>query len=97
LCITWIALAFDAHLWIRTSEAKTKLGGGGFGAPKPPLFPGENGRHRQRAFRDALSDILPIGHGWSPTLRVADFEVRSWISLHDAPERMGALLDERLQ
>lgn len=35
-----IPLAFDADLWIARSDAKTKLEGGGFGRPKPPLFPG---------------------------------------------------------
>jgi hypothetical protein len=45
-----VPLAFDADLWIARSDAKAKLEGGGFGRPMPPLFPGEGGRHRQRAF-----------------------------------------------
>lgn len=31
--------------------ARRRLEGGGFGKPKPPLFPGDGGRHRQRALR----------------------------------------------
>lgn len=54
----------------------------------PPLFPGEGGRHRQRAFRDALTDILAPGYGFAPTLRIADFEVEDWINLPDRTERM---------
>jgi hypothetical protein len=38
-----VPLAFDAELWIARSEAKTRLEGGGFGKPKPPLFPGRWG------------------------------------------------------
>ena len=61
--------AFPKGIWIRHSEMKKRLEGGGFGRPKPPLFPGDGGRHRQRAFRDALADILPLSHAWLPTLR----------------------------
>lgn len=78
------------------SDKKTKLEGGGFAAPKPPLFPGENGRHRQRAFRDALCDILPLEHGFAPTLRIADFEVASWMHSSDAAARMERLLVNRI-
>jgi hypothetical protein len=65
-----IPLAFPAEVWRQRSHGKRRLEGGGFGAPKPPLFPGAGGRHRQRAFRDALRDILPPEHGWLPTLRI---------------------------
>jgi hypothetical protein len=60
------------------------------------MFPGENGRHMQRAFRDALCDILPSEHGFLPTLRLGDFDVGSWIERDSASERMIALLDEKL-
>jgi hypothetical protein len=90
-----VPVAFPAREWIERSERKTNLEGGGFGAPKPPLFPGEGGRHRQRAFRDALSDILPPEHGWLPTLRIGYFEVTGWIAASDAPERMEQLLKGR--
>lgn len=92
-----IPLAFDPDLWIRRSEAKLNLEKGGFAAPKPPLFPGENGRHRQRAFRDALSDILPMTQGFAPTLRIADFEVKRWIHEPGARSRMEALLESRIR
>lgn len=89
-------LAYPVVAWLDASEQKTRLEGGGFGKPKPPLFPGDGGRHRQRAFRDALCDILPPGHGFLPTLRIADFEVAAWLHGPDALKRMTALLDERL-
>lgn len=92
-----VPLAFDADLWIIRSDAKTKLEGGGFGRPVPPLFPGEGGRHRQRAFRDALTDILAPHHGFTPTLRIADFEVKNWINEPNRTERMLRLLTARLQ
>ncbi|WP_457092568.1 hypothetical protein [Microvirga sp. P5_D2] len=63
----------------------------------PPLFPGEGGRHRQRAFRDALTDILAPYYGFAPTLRIADFEVKDWIDLPDRAERMRGLLSARMQ
>lgn len=85
-------LAFDRQAWLAASAAKQKLEGGGFARPMPPLFPGANGRHRQRAFRDALCDLLPALHGFAPTLRVADFEVKSWIDSSQAEERMATLL-----
>jgi hypothetical protein len=59
-----VALSFDKEAWIAQSLKKRRLEGGGFGRPKPPLFPGDGGRHRQRAFRDALCDPLPEVHGY---------------------------------
>jgi hypothetical protein len=91
-----VPLAFDPAAWIARSEQKTRLEGGGFAKPKPPLFPGENGRHRQRAFRDALADILPPEHGFAPTLRIADFEVKDWLFAANADDWMTRLLEERL-
>jgi hypothetical protein len=91
-----VKLAFDRSTWLRACDAKRRLEGGGFGRPKPPLFPHEDGRHRQRAFRDALADILPGVHDWLPTLRVADFELRDWIGARGARRRMEELLAGRL-
>lgn len=89
-------VAFPVDRWIEQSNKKTRLEGGGFGKPKPPLFPAEHGRHAQRAFRDMLADLLPPEHGFAPTLRIADFEVLKWIYTKDAEERMAQLLAERL-
>lgn len=92
-----VHLAFPKRTWIGRSEVKQRLEGGGFGRPKPPLFPGDGGRHRQRAFRDALADILPLSYGWLPTLRVADFEVSDWIYSPRAKAKMRELLASRLK
>lgn len=89
-------VAFDPQVWIDQSKRKKSLEGGGFAKPKPPLFPGDNGRHRQRAFRDALCDLLPPVNGYAPTLRIGDFETKDWIFGTGAEERMDALLKERL-
>ncbi|HEV7566392.1 MAG TPA: hypothetical protein VGO31_10570 [Microbacteriaceae bacterium] len=91
-----VPLAFPVAKWRARSEQKKRLEGGGFGVPKPPLFPGDEGRHRQRAFRDALCDILPPEHGFLPTLRIADFEVKTWVFGPDARERMAELLAGRV-
>jgi hypothetical protein len=91
-----IVVAFPKRLWLEQCATKRKLEGGGFAAPRPPLFPGINGRHRQRAFRDALSDILPPAHGYLPTLRVGAFEVESWIFSASAKARLTQLLQQRL-
>lgn len=91
-----VTVAFDVEAWLRRCRDKTRLERGGFAKPRPPLFPGQNGRHRQRAFRDALTDILPGEHGWLPTLRIGDFEVEGWLHTRDAPLRMERLLTRRL-
>lgn len=88
-------LAFDLKVWVRKSHDEPKQGGG-FAKPMPPLFPGDGGRHRQRAFRDALADILPPDHGYLPTLRIADFEVKGWIGTAHARKRMEELLEDKL-
>ena len=89
-------LAFSRDLWIKQCALKTKLEGGGFSRPKPPLFPDANGRHQQRAYRDALTDLLPSEYNFAPTLRLADFEVSDWICAPDAEDRMAMLLPARL-
>ena len=89
-------VAFDRRAWLAACAAKTRLEGGGFGKPKPPLFPHPDGRHRQRAYRDALVDLLPAVHGWLPTLRIAYFEV-PWLYQRGAQARMRDLILPRLQ
>jgi hypothetical protein len=89
-------VAFDRHAWLQACESKRKLEGSGFGRRCPPLFPGEGRRHRQQAFRDALTDVLPVVHGWEPTLRIADVEVVAWIGARDAKTRMAELLSARM-
>lgn len=90
-----IQLTFDPKDWIERSEKKTCLEKGGFAVPKPPLFPGAGGRHLQRAFRDALCDILPPDHGFLPTLRIAKFDVYAWLKASDACDKMQELLDRK--
>jgi hypothetical protein len=87
--------AFDREAWVTRSAAETKLRGGGFARPTPPLFPEAGGRHLQRAFRDALADLVPTVHGWAPTLRVADWEVLPWLHSTDASDRMRTLLADK--
>ena len=87
---------FGKNRWLEESKRNTRLEGGGFAAPKPPLFPGENGRHRQRAFRDALCDLLPPLYGYAPTMRIAHFEVSTWLGASNAEARMRHLLSARL-
>lgn len=89
-------VAFDRRGWLAACGAKRRLEGGGFGKPRPPLFPDDGGRHRQRAYRDALADLIPPVQGWLPTLRIAYFEVQGWIDTPQAQERMTELLAERL-
>jgi hypothetical protein len=91
-----IPLAFDPDQWIARSEQKIRLERGGFGKPNPPLFPGEHGRHRQRAFRDGLADIIPLEYGYAPTLRIGDFEVAAWLFKAEAEERMRNLLHTKI-
>jgi hypothetical protein len=59
------------------------------------LFPGEGGWHRQRAFRDALCDLLPPAYGYLPTLRIGEFEVISWLHERSTKERLRSLLMQR--
>ncbi len=92
-----VLLGFSRDRWIERCMQKSSLEGGGFAKPRPPLFPGENGRHRQRAFRDALADVLPQEHGFAPTLRLADSEVRGWISEPGSADRMARLVADRLE
>lgn len=89
-------VAFPKRDWLAACDAKARLEGGGFAKPRPPLFPGKDGRHRQRAFRDALADLLPAIHGWLPTLRIADFEVKAWIYGSQVTPQMRQLLRRRL-
>jgi hypothetical protein len=88
-------IAFSAPRWIEESEKKLKLEGGGFAKPRPPLFPQDGGRHQQRAFRDALADILPSEYGFAPTLRLAYFEVQDWLHDNDAQKKMTMMLRDR--
>jgi hypothetical protein len=87
--------AFDTATWTARSLAGAKPRGGGYARPRPPLFPEPGGRHLQRAFRDALADLVPAVHGWAPTLRIGDFEVDSWLYGTDAVSRMRSLLADK--
>lgn len=91
-----VKLGFDAARWLARSQALTgREPGGGFGKSKPPLFPGEGGRHRQRAFRDALADLLPPVHGWLPTIRISDTEVTAIAAAPAPVSSLRTLLGER--
>ncbi len=92
-----VALGFPKRVWLAESRRRRAQGGGGWARPKPPLFPMDGDRHRQRAFRDALADLVPPLHGYAPTLRIADFEVEPWIWDHrGAITRLRGLVEEWL-
>jgi hypothetical protein len=91
-----LRLAFDRRIWIARSKAPPRQNSGNWARPKPPLFPDVGGRHLQRAFRDALADILPLDYGFQPTLRIADFEVKSWIGTASAHKQMEDLLHRKM-
>jgi hypothetical protein len=40
-----------------------------------------------------LADLIPLEHDYAPTLRIAEFEVASWIYTTAAEERMREALD----
>ena len=90
-----VLLAFDRRQWIAWGDHVTRLTTSFYGKPRPPLFPEGGGRHRQRAFRDALCDLLPPLYGYAPTLRIAECEVESWIHGRGARQRLSELLAER--
>ncbi|MGW3028757.1 hypothetical protein [Streptomyces sp. NPDC001221] len=91
-----VKFGFDVCQWLARSRSLSgREPGGGFAKPKPPLFPGEGGRHRQRAFRDALGDLLPPLRGWLPTIRISDTEATAIVTAPDAVSSLKALLRER--
>ena len=89
-------LGFPLDVWLEAARTGRATRGGGWARPKPPLFPMEGGRHLQRAFRDALADLLPAVHGYGPTLRIADFEVERWIWERGAAARLAILVEPRI-
>jgi hypothetical protein len=91
-----VRLAFPQETWLAESSKSRNLPGGGFARKCPPLFPMQGGRHRQRAFRDAITDLLPDCHGFAPTLRIAYFELDPWIWSGTAEIRMRDLVQQRL-
>lgn len=90
-------LGFPKAIWLKHARQGRVIGGGGWAKPKPPLFPMPGGRHRQRAFRDALADLLPPLYGYAPTLRIADFEVEGWLWERGAATRLRRLVEDRLE
>lgn len=86
------ATGFSQAEWSARCLAKTRLERGGFAKPRPPLFPGEDGRHRQRAFRDALADLVPVQHGWGATVRMGWFELPAGATPDEDAATLSALL-----
>lgn len=91
-----IPLAYDLTSWASRCTTHEDIRGGGFSSPKPPLFPMQGGRNYQRAFRDMLADVLPPARGWDPTVRIAHFEVESWLYSDDAEDLMKSLLESKI-
>jgi hypothetical protein len=89
-------LGFPLEVWLGASKTGRLIGPPGYWRPKPPLFPMDGGRHRQRAFREALADLLPPIHEYAPTHRIADFEVVPWIYERGAAVRLRRLVEDRM-
>jgi len=71
-----VALGYDKQVWwTRSRDLTGREPGGGFARACPPLFPQRGGRHQQRAFRDALADLVPPQYGWLPAVRIGDFQI----------------------
>lgn len=87
--------AFDRGIWEQRCLTHEVLRGGGYSKPRPPLFPMDGGRNYQRAFRDMLADVLPLSWDWNPTIRIAHFEVGTWLYAHDAAKQMRRLLESK--
>jgi len=90
-----VAVGFDKAEWMARADREPTPRHGKWASARPPLFPGDGGRHRQRAFRDALADILPPLYGYAPTLRVADVEVEACGRSGDPIDAMWQLLAEK--
>jgi hypothetical protein len=91
-----VRIAFNVAAWrLRCQELRGREPGGGFARPCPPLFPDPGGRHRQRAFRDFLADVLPIAHGWLPTMRVSDDEARTVLAGSNPRARLAELVSAK--
>ena len=57
-----LRVAFDPTAWLAASDAKQRLEGGGFGKPKPPLFPTDDELHRTRGTTLGLGSGRPLSH-----------------------------------
>lgn len=85
-------LGFDRAAFQARCRAVAYTPGLSFGRPRPPYFPGPNGRHQERALRDALTDLLPPLYGLRPTVRLAPDEVAALPDgLTDTPASRQAL------
>ena len=90
-----VPLAFPRDEWLAQSEATGRIKTGGWARPCPPLFPEPGGRHQQRAFRDAIADLLPSEYGYEPTLRIGYFEIQ-WLGTPREEEACRRLLTSRI-
>ena len=87
-----VSVGFDVETWRRRCEERRgREPGSGFARPCPPLFPGVGGRHRQRAFRDFLADVVPSQRGWLPTVRISDVEVKPILASDDPARGLASL------
>jgi hypothetical protein len=91
-----VRVAFPVNAWRQRSRMKERLEGGRFGAPKPPLFPGEkagtsnghSGTCSATLCHRATATARRFGSGTS--------EVEDWIHGPQAADRMRELLSERI-
>lgn len=87
--------AFPYEVWLARSEAKARIKTGDWARPCPPLFPDPGGRHQQRAFRDAIADLLPLEYDFEATLRIGFFEI-DWLGTAREEDECRLLLASRL-
>lgn len=85
-------IGYSLAAWRAESAVPRRARGGGWGRACPPLFPGAGGRHRRRAFRDMLADLLPPQYGWRPTVRLHAATVAASLGSSEESPRIRALL-----
>jgi hypothetical protein len=65
-----LPLAFGKRKGSSRCGLESRLEGGEFAKPRPPLFPELDACHQERTSRDSLADILPTCHNFLPTSEV---------------------------
>lgn len=96
-----LRLGFDRNRYIQLCrihcDRAILKGPTGYRSPKQE-FPFVNGRAAQRAFFDALRDLLPLDNGLNPTIRLSEFDLPgSHCSVETTNAAIAKALKERLE